>query len=397
MAYFSKPYKVPTGFIKIHVNNLTRVVTKSDSSDFTTLGTDLKTGASMPNYKGRIKAGLDASTSYTRESWDVRPGIVNMRTKQIGGGVNAVEDYFLRHATALPVVSGFTDMSLCTTKASDRIKRKLQEHSGHSNQLTNLAELREVPKTIRSVAQSAGKLVSIVANSKKRGGDLRKFASDQWLTWSFGVLPTLGAVDDAISSVQKYLERDDHVLRDYGIFGSDSKTSTTITNGGSIGSNIIYNGSFDVTKSCKISLGHRFEVNSANSYDLPKHLGFDISSVVPTAWELLPYSWLIDYFTTAGDFLEDTFAAEFGSSIYICQNTLLRIKGIIETKPKLLNSSTSLDNWFSVPCKYEYYKFTRSPLSQLPRAPLRIKTKEEIASNAVNKLLNLTAILAGKR
>jgi hypothetical protein len=34
-----------------------------------------------------------------------------------------------------------------------------------------------------------------------------------------------------------------------------------------------------------------------------KALGYDIRSFVPTLWELLPYSWAVDYFTNLGDIL----------------------------------------------------------------------------------------------
>jgi len=239
--------------------------------------------------------------------------------------------------------------------------------------------------------------VSTVLNSNRRGTDLRKFASDQWLTWSFGILPTLGAVDDAISSINDYLARKDHRIKEFGVHSKDWLSATSTITTGSYHHNILMRGQFKHELSCKITAGYKYNLLSSNSYTPAKHLGFDISSVVPTAWELLPYSWLVDYFTTAGSFIEDTFSADPGQSIYLCQNVLMRVKGQITAEPKsIFPGSTQLLQWRTSPCKFNYYKFTRTALSNLPRAPLRFKTSDEIAHNAVNKLLNLTALLGSR-
>jgi hypothetical protein len=40
-----------------------------------------------------------------------------------------------------------------------------------------------------------------------------------------------------------------------------------------------------------------------------KALGLDVRSFVPTLWELIPYSWAIDYFTNIGDIV---YGASYG-------------------------------------------------------------------------------------
>ncbi|DAD52787.1 TPA_asm: maturation protein [ssRNA phage SRR7976325_3] len=365
--------------------------TNTSSRGMFRVGTNVQYGTTNPGYKDRILKGEDASSAYTRRHYTCEPGLVRMSTNGPFYDGFRVETYY---PSPLPSVS--YDATDVTLDASARLKRKLREFSGHSNQLTNLVELRELPKTIGSVANSASKLITTVLNSKRRGGNLRKFASDQWLTWSFGVLPTLGAIDDAISSVKSYLERDDHSIREYGIFQKDWTSSNTTKTTGPMGSSIRRNSVWYHTLSCKITAGYRFQLLSANNYTMAKHLGFDISSVVPTAWELLPYSWLVDYFTTAGSFIEDSFSASPGTSIYICQTVKYRVIGEEHYSP-VLDPGWILDNFYTRPTKFQYVEMTRTPLVNLPRAPLRFKTKEEIASNAVTKLLNLASLLGSKK
>jgi hypothetical protein len=46
----------------------------------------------------------------------------------------------------------------------------------------------------------------------------------------------------------------------------------------------------------------RVQVKDPKTMD-PALLGFDLASWAPTAWELIPYSFLIDYFSNIGDII----------------------------------------------------------------------------------------------
>lgn len=395
MGYFISPFKVPTAILDMYKQS-GNWVTQSNTTGFTEIGFSTKTGSSLPGYIDRIRAGIDATTSYVREDWTgTVAGRYSASTfSRIGDIEGLRNEVFV--AYALPETS--FNSSDVVNDASNKLKRKLREFTGQSNQLTNVAELRDLPKTIRSVAGSATKLVSTVLNSKRRGTELRKFASDQWLAWSFGVLPTLAAVDDAISSVNDYLARKDRRIKEYGIHSKDWLSAKSVFTTGPYHHNIKMTGQFKHELSCKITAGYKYNLLSSNSYSPSEHLGFSINSIVPTAYELLPYSWLIDYFTTAGSFIEDTFSADFGQSIYLCQNVLMRVNGTVTPELVSVFPGSTMTNYFSSKaCKISYYRFTRTPLSNLPRAPLRFKTSDEIAHRAVNKLLNLTSILGSRK
>ncbi len=395
MQNYNRIARVPGSVYELTTLNGS-TVSSTNSRSMYDVGTELKNGSTVPDYRNRIARGVDATSSYERKGFNVVvPGFM-MRSTNVTGtnAYDSVRREF--RPVALPTIPSTSSGSL-SQEASSILKRKLRHFTGQSNQLTNVVELKDLRRTIGTAVGSAGKLLAAVSNSKKRGKSLRNFAADQWLNFSFGILPTLSAVDDAVQSVRAYLERGDQRTTEYGVATEDwvGSTKTTIT--GSLNYNVIASGSFKFTRSVKITAGYKFNLRSSEDYTVGKHLGFDISSVVPTAYELLPYSWLIDYFTTAGSFLEDTFSADPGQSFYICENTRLNIEGYISMTPQNMNPATKLRYWYSRPAKFEYYGFLRSPLSNLPRAPLRFKTSKEVASHATNKLLNLTALLSSRR
>lgn len=389
---FNLPINVPVYTYTSTKSN--GVLSTSNVASVATIGQNIKSSVDMPGYKDLILKGIDATTPYTREETRVIPGVVSSHSLQKWGGQD-VDSYRRQTFAGYALPTKIYNLSSLINEASNRLKSKLRQEVGSSNQLVNLVELREMPRTIKTAANSALTLLDAVASSKRRGENLRKWASDQWLNWSFGIAPTLSAIDDLSSSIAKRLERD-FTHKDYGVAKREWLESRTGTSSGSHHTIYNFSGQFKYTASVKITACYRFNLTSANNYTTGKHFGFDISKVVPTVWELVPFSWLVDYFTTAGQFLDDTFSSDPGQAKYIVQNTKLIIEGSITPRVDKQFPRTVILSQVAKPAKYEHYRFTRSPLTKLPRAQLRIRTADEVGKNAVNKLLNLTSILSNK-
>lgn len=391
MATSSIPYMVP------HNESLKQSfgggpwVTVWDVQNSYILRNNVRSGVKNPRFRDQILAGTNATTSYSREELEIVPGTFNYETEF---GNYRYRFNLLYGDYALPDFA--FDFSVVTDQASNILKRKLQASTGQSKQLANLLELRDVPRTIRGAASSAIGLVKSVLESKRRGPELKKYASDAWLSWSFGIKPTLQAVDDAISSTNAFLARKDHSVHDYGISSSSYTKSVKMSAGGGGGILLQHTGQYNYEVSSKIGGGWIFNLRSANDYNLGKHLGLDISGVVPAAWELLPYSWLVDYFTTAGQFISDSFSGSPGNAVYIYQNSRGRINGIATISPRV-SDGYSYRVTAQREMKLNYFNFSRIPLATIPRADLRLKTSDEVAHNALTRLLNLTAILGSRK
>lgn len=395
MQNYSRQATLP-GYSFIKTTNKGIITDMSESKAMVNLGLEIKQGIAVPDYRGRIARGENATSAYTRTGFKIVPCNFKISSRYTVAPSYVLSYKHERWPQVLPTIPGIASATL-SNEASARLKRKLRNFTGQSNQLINVVELKDLRRTIGTATGAASKLVKAVLNSKHKGRSLQKFAADQWLNFSFGVLPTLAAVDDAVSSVNAYLERGDQRSTEYGFASEEWSERKTGTTTGSFGCQVDLLGSYKYTRSVKITAGFKFNLRSSEDYTLGKHLGFDISSVVPTAWELLPYSWLIDYFTTAGSFLEDTFAADSSQPIFISESTKLNISGSVTAKPRIITQGTIIDTWVSIPAAYEYYGFQRNSLALLPRAPLRFKTADEVASHATNKLLNLVALLGSRR
>lgn len=359
------------------------------------VGNNVQSGSSLSDYQTRIKRGQSATTSYTREIWDVVPGSLVLRTT-FKNFFNDRDDYYTqRFFEPIPQINIFRGEPVIDI-ASNRLKSKLRSHTGQSNQLVNLVEARELPRMITTTARSALDFTMLVTDKRKRmkPAAWRNYFSEQWLNWSFGIAPTLGAIDDAVQSINRATSQI-YSQRDYGVAATAWMERALSTSSGPYGVLIDFIGMFKYSYSCKFGAGFSYKYESGNSYHTGKHFGFDIGAVVPTAWELTPFSWMADYFGTAGAFLEDTFHSPSGDTNFLYRNTRYVVEGEVQTKVRNLGCNIITD--ISKPCKFKFVRFNRTPLSNLPRTALRFKTSHEIGHNVVNKLLNLVSILGTKK
>lgn len=124
----------------------------------------------------------------------------------------------------------------------------------------------------------------------------------------------------------------------------------------------------------------------------------DLPSLIPAFWELVPYSWVVDYFTTVGSFLDDTFVADQGKCIYVVECKKYTVKAMSTFVHVPNNSNCNIVSGYCEPAMAEWYSFRRTPLSKFPDRKLRFKTMAEIGGlGAFNKVLNLAAVLAGRK
>lgn len=147
-----------------------------------------------------------------------------------------------------------------------------------------------------------------------------------------------------------------------------------------------------------------FSFMNANSYTLREHLGLSdfLTKAPSTAWELMPFSWMIDYFTTVGDYLSDTFEIPSGVLKYLTESrTCLNLfEDMVrpEGKPYGAGFVNHSVQYFSFrPASVTYVNFERTVLATLPHRVLRFKTKDEVGINAVTRLLNLASLIKGSK
>jgi len=126
--------------------------------------------------------------------------------------------------------------------------------------------------------------------------------SDLWLQYRYGIMPLIGDVTDAIKRVQSKAEEIDG--RILSVRGGASNSTT-----------IVYDNTVASTMSANIALKARstMEVERSSTAIIYYRLvapkgwreawGLSISDIPNVAWELIPFSFVVDWFLSVGNWL----------------------------------------------------------------------------------------------
>lgn len=175
----------------------------------------------------------------------------------------------------------------------------------------------------RKIRASKG-LKNLPATHPKVVGSLRKAAAGSWLEFSFGVQPLVNDVRDAAEAAKRtrWSYNPSKVVRGVGKYQAGR---SLIKVGGDTDC-------FRISGVVEVSTEvEAYFIGCVSTYDeySPSptlgQLGVSWRQVLPTVWELIPYSFLIDYFTNVGDLVE-AIAFNRASVRWIEQGTVKRRK-----------------------------------------------------------------------
>jgi len=180
--------------------------------------------------------------------------------------------------------------------------------------LTVMGELRESIRMFKSPARALRErirryhdnhIARAMRLSRKSIRSANSYLRGTWLEASFGWAPLISNISDAANAVedQKYrLNRELIQIKTEGSVKEEVYNPNAV-NSGSGGIGFIYGTRTEyktfVTYRGAIRLGEQSPYNSKYAT-----WGFDPSQIIPTVWELIPYSFLIDYFTNVGKFID---------------------------------------------------------------------------------------------
>lgn len=219
--------------------------------------------------------------------------------------------------------------SLYSTAQSEASSRVYEKLAVHFEGLTVLGELRETLHMIKHPAESLRRGIDVYARwargirrscrrlpRKIRHATYAKAVGDTWLESVWGWMPLINDVQSGLDAYRDLVDRPaverfsargsaDATFRrertQYGYwwihypFYAQSKGTVTVQYKGAAKSNL--------------------ETNFGLS-----NFGFSFAEFVPAAWELMPYSWLIDYFGNIGDVLSSWATAQRVEFVF-CQRT----------------------------------------------------------------------------
>lgn len=274
-----------------------------------------KTSAKCHNWRLKIIRHQSAVTFFdaTKESYRGGYGIHYAWGYAYGSvrGFYPVSDTVTGHLVSvgkpsLPSVSADADFA-----AGQAFYKKAKSSMTAFRSYTALGELRETLSMIRNPGKALRRgLDDYVKAAKKRTRRaprkrLDGIISDTWLEYTFGWAPLISDVKSAGDALNRRLER--YAGNYTRISGRSTAWDATFNEPGTnIGE--VYTKRRTGSRTLKrYDVRYYGEVRSVcptpKSADA-RLFGTDWRELVPTAWELLPYSFLVDYFTNIGDVLD---------------------------------------------------------------------------------------------
>lgn len=238
-----------------------------------------------------------------------------------GGGLsrNTYNDQFLHFNMARDVFFGQTawgTINLCKTSdisGSDiasavrelSTKARSKVKTGDTQGLESLAQFRQTLQLVRNPLEGAQKLTTAFTkalsrplSAQKRGfeltNDLRKVVQSEWLKYRYGVLPLINDIKAVLKALDSSHGKVVKTERAKAQFSNSSVTTVPHSGGG-------WNWDLNISSSSNVSI----RAISVDTYhtSVASDLGITPDLVPQTLWELVPFSFVVDWFVNVGDYL----------------------------------------------------------------------------------------------
>lgn len=393
--------------LRVDVNALGTPTTWSDFN-IHTLGNQEKTGVPVPNWKDKIAKGLDASSDYFREDVDGKPPSYKLKSQAKVSGKYEYSTVFQGGDITPEAVHMFDTSAALRDRALGKLYRKIHKATGEYNALVPIGELKDLHGTARKSFELTHTFFNTLLMNRRVRNPLgfMHWLADAWLTWSFGVVPMANDVQEIARVIDEKLK--EHKKVSFSASAKQPIERSAVADFGAKSKHVgimrhhRWNAELKYRFTCKYDYN---PVIAGNDYGYLSKLNLDLNSLgafVPTLWELLPWSWFVDYFVTVGSYLEDTFLLDPKPLVFMTEARSIKGTSYDILTPYLITNlpfrtEVKMTDWSTEPAKIKRFLYDRKKVSGLPGRIIRFKFADEIAKNYGNKCLNLLSIIANRR
>lgn len=309
-----------------------------------------KTGDYLPKWKTIITNGGDATTSFdgVRKFGESLPAACKINYWWPAGQARTLQEvnYHRRWGEYhQPSVSTFygANMTLANNQALSRLYRDIRANTSHFSGGVFLGELREAMRMIRRPAlllrQGLGDYFSTLRKRKGRAPKhrMKDILSSTWLEYSFGWQPLISDVKAAAEALARF-ENDSRRASARG-YGINERLNQSTVSSNSYGGFMYGLDNLQEISDAKVIYRVGLKWDAAAPFGSARRLaelsGFTLSEFVPTVWELIPWSFVVDYFSNVGDILScattDTTSVSYKCKTEV-QSARRKMRAIVDSK-----------------------------------------------------------------
>lgn len=286
-----------------------------------------ETSGGIRDWRKRIAQG-DSATTYLfgrHDSQELITGRWNL-TADVSATVNGKTVYLpvTEQGSGAPYF-GFTRVpqaivplgSKAGQIAAEKFLKQVRERNTQFQGLVFLGELKESLRMLRRPAKAlfdsarSDYLDALLRVKRRRGKDWTKAIAGTYLEWVFGVQPLISDLRSAADAIDYLMHFDDtrHVI----VATGEHQVSTSSRFSPGSAWFLSFSGHTVTFNKEKVKLRGLYQDLKEGPQALSdmgqfqRRLGFELGALVPAAWELLPWSFLWDYFVNIGDVLEGYF------------------------------------------------------------------------------------------
>jgi hypothetical protein len=360
-----------------------------------------------PSYKWRIRNNLNATGSLdgTRKKLEGASGALFSVQDNLPNSPSWYRDTTVYRGTYCYDCSGEippSPLSYSDSKADNQALQRFYQDARQAQTtlqgLVTLGELGETLRGINSVANGVyrglwnyvralrkGNVLQVLRQLSRKGKT--QFLADRWLETQLFINPLLNDIDNLAETLGTARSSLLENIRVHG-FGEveaaahlSNRTFQWIQHG--------------IKQQEKYQVIYYGLVRLEDSYaGIPSlsRWGMDSSNWLPSLWELIPYSWVADYFTNIGDLLSAW--SFYRASICWASKTTRRSTFLETYNPRVIVADTANAKYRTSPgfMRYEQTRTLRGALDQVPIPSLEFRIP-----GLSMQWLNLAALFGASR
>ncbi|DAD52466.1 maturation protein [ssRNA phage SRR5466728_2] len=290
------------------------------------LGTDTTSperGPTIGNWRWRVKNNVNATTLRNAVRYEGSGTVafaLEMRQLVPSEGWNVPKGmltYWRRGVTELP-----SFVPSAPTSNAERSKALSIAHSQLISKLNAQVEgvmgplfIKELGQAISAITnptrlmyQATKRYVRRVQRYKKRCRKRNltvnpKVLQQQYLNYTFGISPLVSDIDGAIKALAEFEFRLNHPVST----NCFTSVRTPVKYGNDAYSTCSYWAETEYRVRARASLTSDTFKDAGTSDRLKQLLGFNPNAFIPTVWEAIPFSFIIDYFTNIGGIIDSVY------------------------------------------------------------------------------------------